>query len=1327
MREELGSGYTPALLFEVSWEVVNKVGGIYTVLKGKAPLLHKQRGGRYWLVGPYLRQHQPEWEERSDLYADWREYFQREKGIHVHAGYWHIGDAAIPTLLVDFYALLARKNDIFAQWWTRFGVESLWGGWDYIEPAIFGYAAAQVIESFRDFYYGEVETLAHFHEWLTGGGVLYLRMYAPSIATLFTTHATVAGRAASGTLIPPGEVWSWLQNQNLLSKYTLERAAWLHADATTAVSEGTSREAMHYLGQSADMITPNGWEPPTNLPLEKARAFLQEIVRQWQWKPEETFWLMHSGRAELRNKGTYTLIEALRLYLREKPSHLLAVAFAVPGDTVKPATLSDSPLWVSHTLRYPEQDSLFQALRELSLQTEDPLRIAYLPVYLEGNDGIANVPYYALLGAMHASAFPSQYEPWGYTPQESLSLGIPTLSSQQAGFGQWMLSQYPSLGEALSLIDYNAPDPAKQVLGWLLRRLKDNPEMRGRLRREALQLAERTRWSAFLPFYQQSYQIALTKAQARLWYKVPTPASQEKESFTWHRAFFTPKLPEEIAPLRTLAYNLWWSWNSDTQQLFRTIDAEMWEQHENPVWLLNHLPARRWQELSQDEDFLKTLRQVYQRFEAYLQQPTQPHKPRVAYLCMEYGIAKCLPFYSGGLGVLAGDYLKEASDRGYPMIAVGLLYRQGYFSQRISPQGEQITDTLPLRFTDLPLEPVRETDGRWLRLRLPLGEKPIFLKVWRVDVGKVPLYLLDADLNENTPEQRAITSRLYLGDSELRLLQELVLGWGAQALIENLGLSVDIFHYNEGHPAFHLIAHWRSLMQKGLSLSAAQVEAQLRTLFTTHTPVPAGHDTFPHELLRPYLYTVVTQDLGVSWEEFLRWGEAPHDPGRFSLTAFCLRYCGHTNAVSQLHARVSQAMFAPYFPGYRPGEVPIRGITNGVHVSTWQAPEWSRSRRTWETHQMLRSALLTYLKRRLSELPAPVRYLEAVQAFFGDISETTLLMGFARRLATYKRHSLLLRHEPIAKLFAEAPVRLILAGKAHPQDEAGKAVLQEVWQALLQPPFLGKVLFVPDYDMQLARYLVQGVDVWLNMPIHGQEASGTSGMKAGLNGVLHISIPDGWWAEVNWEEAGGWKVSTCLTDDPSVRDAWEAAQLAYILREEVLPLYQTRDARGLPMGWINRMEKAQQYTLSRFSMGRVIEEYYQHFYEPMQAQLARLTPELRDAHLNLIKSLQENWNLVQITSLRIPPFAEKSCPVGTPFQVEAQLYTANLPPEVVRTELVFESSHGEIWAFPLERKENHTYTGEITLQDAGVYTYALRIYAWDPYLEQRLWSWVKLA
>jgi len=1312
------------LVFEVSWEVANKVGGIHTVLTGKAPYAYQKYGDKYICLGPYVAQGRQNWES-ANRYAEWQAYIERRHGLRVYPGLWKVGDIEVATWLIDFHPLLGRKDEIFYELWQHFGVDSLWGGWEYVEPAIFGYAAGVVIGSFMEFYYGgdEIEVVAHFHEWLVGAGVLYLRRHKPLVATVFTTHATVVGRAAQGHPLTQ-DPDQWASEHGILAKYTLERAAWREADVTTTVSELIGEEATAYLDRPPDVITPNGWDVPPKLNPSAGKAFLETLLQAWGLSKEERlFWLFHSGRPELVNKGTYDLLEAIRRYQAAPlPQIKLGLIIAMPAEVEAPKAYASHRLWVSHELNRPQDNALYQKLRELVRDHSEEVFIAYLPVYLEGNDGVVNVPYYDLLAAMDATAFPSRYEPWGYTPQESVGVGVPTVSSLQAGYGHWMKAHVKPLSEALWLIDHRAGDAGAQILNWLYRALRWGAEVQARLRREAFLLATYTAWESFFPLYVEAYEIALRKRRLRQWDYKPLATPAFAEEGRWGRAFFRPNLPEALASLSRLAYNLWWSWNPQAQELFATIDPEAWEKHENPVWLLNHTPQSRWHTLLQEKSFQTLLNQVVQSFDAYLATPVQEDKPSVLYLCLEYAFLRSLPIYSGGLGVLAADYLKELSDQAYPAWAVGLLYRYGYFEQELTAEGRQVEKQVAIRFSDLPLRPLKTPDGRWVRLEIPLGREVVYLKVWQVEVGRLRLYLLDADLEENSDELRALTHQLYPADSGRRLAQEIVLGMGAELLARRVGLSYAIVHYNEGHPVFHFLAQVETELERGHPLREAIELCRSRTLFTTHTPVPAGHDAFPVELVRTYLGDYVEKVLGWEWEDFVAKGYMPPRRGVFNLTAFGVWASARVNAVSKLHARVTQRLFRPLYPGYLVAEVPVVGITNGVHIPTWRAPVWERARRLWETHLHLKRKLWQYLQERLRRACWSELYLEAAQRFLREDFVDVLVLGFARRIATYKRHRLLLESQRMAQLFEKYPLRLILAGKAHPADSAGKEALRALWNKSLEPPFFGKVLFIPGYDLTLARYLVQGVDVWVNMPIYGQEASGTSGMKALLNGVLHLSVADGWWAEVDPDAAGGWRVPLSPEQSPERRDPYEALSLAALIEEEVLPAFQQRDAEGLPQLWIARMEKAQSYGLAHFGTDRMAREYISTLYKPLANRYHRLIENnhsLLRARIKTYERLLKGLRTLKIRTLRLPPFREAAQLAGEPFLVEVEIEPTDIPPQERRLEIVFEKPDETFYRFELEGISETQYRGEVVIEDPGVYHWAIRFYGYDQGLEER--------
>ncbi len=1311
------------LVFEVSWEVANKVGGIHTVLTGKAPFAYQRFGNRYICVGPYIAQGRQNWEPRNQ-YAEWQAYLERKHRLQVHPGLWKISGVQVPTWLIDFHPLLGRKDEIFYELWQHFGVNSLWSGWDYIEPAIFGYAAGMVIASFLEFYYGEeVEVVAHFHEWLVGGGVLYLRRHKPSVATVFTTHATVVGRAAEGHPIAH-DPERWASERGLTAKYTLERAAWQEADVATTVSDLVGQETSSYLGSSPDVITPNGWNAPNPLNSTSGKAFLETLLTKWGLSEQGSIvWLMHSGRPELVNKGTYDLLEAIRRYQEAPlPQAKLGLLIAMPAEVTAPKPHTFHRLWVSHELAKPQDNPLYQRLRELALAPGEQVFIAYLPVYLEGSDGVVNVSYYDLLAAVDVTVFASRYEPWGYTPQESIGVGVPTVSSVQAGYGQWMKGHVKPLPEALWLIDHSVGDALGQILNWLYRALRWDANTRLRMRREALQLATHTTWERFFPLYMEAYEIALRKRRLRQWDYKPMAISVSPEEGRWARAFFKPNLPEALSDLSRLAYNLWWSWNPTAQELFAMIDPTAWENHENPVWLLNHTPQSRWHALLQDKSFRVLLNQVVQNFDTYLATPLQNDKPTVLYLCLEYGFMRSFPIYSGGLGVLAADYLKELSDEAYPAWAVGLLYRYGYFEQEVTAEGQQVERRVAMRFSDLPLRPLKTSDGRWVRLEVPLGRGVVYLKVWQVEVGRSRLYLLDADLEANSEEMRAITYQLYPADSERRLMQEIVLGIGAELLARQGGLSYDLVHYNEGHPVFHFLAQVETEIERGFSLREAIELCRARTLFTTHTPVPAGHDAFPVDLVQTHIGDYVERVLKWDWEDFTKRGCMPPKRGFFNLTAFGVWAAARVNAVSQLHARVTQGLLKPLYPGYLAAEVPVVGITNGVHIPTWRASIWERARRLWETHLHLKRKLWQYLQDRLREASWSERYLEAVQRFLKEDFMEALVLGFARRIAAYKRHRILLESQRMAQLFEKYPLRLILAGKAHPADSAGKEALQALWNKSLEPPFFGKVLFIPGYDLTLARYLVQGVDVWVNMPVYGQEASGTSGMKALLNGVLHLSVPDGWWAEVEPEAAGGWRVPLSPDQNPERRDPYEALSLAAILEQEVWPAFAQRDAEGLPQLWIARMEKAQTYGLKHFGTHRMAHDYIHQLYLPVTSRYLNLISSNYEGLRTRVERharLQQELRHLKVRRLRLPPFQEVAQIAREPFLIEVEIEPTSLPPEERRLEIVFEKPDGTFYRFPLESISETVYQAEVVLEDPGVYHWALRFYGYDPLLAER--------
>ncbi len=697
-------------------------------------------------------------------------------------------------------------------------------------------------------------------------------------------------------------------------------------------------------------------------------------------------------------------------------------------------------------------------------------------------------------------------------------------------------------------------------------------------------------------------------------------------------------IPERINRLGELADNLWWSWNPPARNLFKAISYPLWKStRHNPVRMLQLITAERLQALAGDAGFLAEYDGVMTAFDAALgdghlwfrQQHPDLTDP-VAYFSAEFGLHGSLPIYSGGLGVLSGDHCKEVSDLGLPFIGVGFIYPDGYFRQHIPPDGwqEAIYDTL--NFDQVPLYPVLDSNGNRLMIQVTLRGVPIHVQVWQVQAGRVKLYLMDTNVHQNSPWDRELTARLYGGDQETRIRQEIVLGLGGVRVLRSLGIAPSVWHMNEGHSAFLVLERLREMVQGGHSIDEAIDTVQRSTAFTTHTPVPAGHDAFPFYLMDEY-FGRFWQEMGVSRERFMSLGEFN---GRFNMTVLALRLAGRRNGVSQLHGEVSRQMWQPVWPDRPVEQVPIKAITNGVHVASWISttlrellaeylgPDWEAKHddpalwdkladipdeALWDVHQLLKAKLLTFVDGRIRQTWREGRMAATqVIASGGLLDPEALTIGFARRFATYKRATLIFRDARRLKAILHAerrPVQIIFAGKAHPADGGGKEYIQQVYQYAQDPEFGGRIAFLEDYDLHVARFLVQGVDIWLNNPRRPNEASGTSGMKAAMNGVPNLSVLDGWWPEAyhpaqDGRPANGWAFGDVQYDNWDTQDEVDSQALYRLLEEQVVPLYYDRDAAGVPHGWVAVMKEAMRTSAAAFSMRRMIKEYIDQMYLP---------------------------------------------------------------------------------------------------------------------------------
>jgi starch phosphorylase len=696
-----------------------------------------------------------------------------------------------------------------------------------------------------------------------------------------------------------------------------------------------------------------------------------------------------------------------------------------------------------------------------------------------------------------------------------------------------------------------------------------------------------------------------------------------------------PALPERIARLDQLALDLWWSWHPEGRIVFRTLDYSLWRSTaHNPVLMLRLIERQKLERAAADEDFLLLYDRAVDRLDEarsthrtwWAQRFPQFNGQTIAYFSAEFALHQSLPIYAGGLGVLAGDHCKEAADLGVPLIGVGFMYPQGYFHQRVSAEGWQEETYERLNWADAPIEPALTPDGKPCITAVPLGDRSVLVAVWQVRVGRVKLYLLDTDLEENAPWDRELSARLYGGDRETRIQQEIVLGIGGVRALKALGVEPAVFHLNEGHAAFVVLQRIRDLLETGVSFDRALDEIRQSTIFTTHTPVPAGHDAFPFFLVEKHL-AGCWGTLGPNRERFLALGSYDNGGGPlFNMTALALRSASEVNGVSQLHGEVTRSMWQPMWPGVPVEQVPVGAVTNGVHVPTWIAPDmadlfakylgpdWLErhddpaawdvilgipDEELWAVRASLREYLFAFVRERARLRWTVDRVSTPRIVSAGTLLEPgTLTIGFARRFAGYKRPDLVFHDaDRLAALLnsVERPVQIIFAGKAHPADDVGKHHLQQVYRRALDPKFGGRVAFVDDYDLHVAHFLVQGCDVWLNNPRKPLEASGTSGMKAAINGVPHLSIGDGWWAE-GFTGANGWVIESGARGNEAEMDVADAGALYRLLEEEVIPAFYDRDEAGVPHRWMRVVKESIRSVAPRFSARRMVKEYAERMY-----------------------------------------------------------------------------------------------------------------------------------
>ena len=736
----------------------------------------------------------------------------------------------------------------------------------------------------------------------------------------------------------------------------------------------------------------------------------------------------------------------------------------------------------------------------------------------------------------------------------------------------------------------------------------------------------------------------------------------------WKEVTIKSTLPAELKCLDELAHNMWWAWNYEARDMWKSLDKDLYEEvGHNPVMLLDRLSYERKEAIVKDKAIMERVKAVYKKFREYMDVAPDATRPSVAYFCMEYGINQVVKIYSGGLGMLAGDYMKEASDSNVNMCGVGFLYRYGYFKQTLSMDGQQIAQYDAQNFNSLPVERVLDENGQPLVVDVPYMNYQVHAYVWVMNVGRIKLYLLDTDNELNSEFDKPITHALYGGDNENRLKQEILLGIGGILTLKKLGIKKDIYHCNEGHAALCNLQRLIDYINEGMSFNEALELVRASSLYTVHTPVPAGHDYFDESLFGKYMGGY-PQMLGISWDEFIGMGRTnPDDHSeRFCMSTFACNTCQEVNGVSKLHGWVSQRMFAPIWKGYYPEESHVGYVTNGVHFPTWTATEWRKvydkyfdetflsdqsnesiwhsiynvpDAEIWETRMALKKKLVDYIREKfaatwLKNQGDPSRVVTLLES----ITPNALYIGFCRRFATYKRaHLLFTDLERLSKIVnnPERPVKFIFSGKAHPADGAGQGLIKRIFEISQRPEFLGKIIFLEDYDMELAHRLVSGVDIWMNTPTRPLEASGTSGEKAEMNGVVNLSVLDGWWVE-GYRQGAGWALKQERTyQNQGYQDQLDAATIYSLLENEILPLFYNRNEQGFSEGWIKTIKNSIATIAPHYTMKRQLDDYYDKFYNKEAANFKKLSANNNRLAKELAswkETVAQRWDSIRVVS-----------------------------------------------------------------------------------------------
>ncbi len=1397
-----------ATAFEVSWEVCNKVGGIYTVVSSKALHAVEFFDDKYYMLGPDMGDN-PEFEETDEPCWEQIRSTLAMNNFQCRLGRWNIPGRP-KTILVSFKDRF-NVNQLLFELWNNYGVDSMNGGWDYAEPVMFSAVCGEIIAAI---YHSTVSPQGHkgvalFHEWMCGAGLLTLKRQAPTMGTLFTTHATMLGRALASTgrdiykqmnkINPVQEA----ANFNITAKYSMEKIAAREADCFTTVSEITALEASAFLARTPDVLTVNGLDlrvipnyAEKRQEVQAARAQITQAIEKLLRRPlpKNVRYILISGRYEFRNKGLDLFLEALaglNESLQGSDTHVVALFAVMGGHTgVNPDAVSGdahkkpprNEHWItSHHVYDSINDPILNSSMSLGLTNapENNIQVVFVPAQLNGHDGFLNLPYEQVLAACDLGAFPSWYEPWGYTPQESAAWAVPTMTTDLAGFGLWtsQIQKKEDLHDGVYVVprQNRSYDQVLQELRiTTLKAMTQTEEELQTSRKAARRLSEFSTWEEFFPNYLEAYEHALENAAERN--NKAFGFSEDIKHVLKATSSVTPilrsfmaisHLPERLKPLRELTANMWWCWQAECWELFSSIDADMWEDCEhNPIVLLANVSGARLSELEENSEFLHKMDNIVEKFHTYMKEEPQHVEDilsmdnPVAYFSTEYGICESLPIYSGGLGVLSGDHLKSASDLNIPLVAVGLLYKNGYFRQKLTSDGGQLAIYNENDFASMAVERVFKNNGEALEISLDLPGRTLHAAVWVVHVGRIKLYLLDTDLTSNTPDDRKTTAQLYVADRDCRLRQEMLLGMGGVRLLQQLDITPAVFHMNEGHSAFLILERIKEFMHKGLSFEVACEAVRASCIFTTHTPVDAGNERFSPDLMERY-FTDYAHSVGLSIQDFLNMGRiVGSNRNMFEMTVLALNYSLKANGVSRLHGDVSRGMWQAAWKGYSHTEVPIKSVTNGVHVGSYvsapmrallnttvdpqwldlppQHENWDKvysidGQTLWDIRRTEKSKLLRAVDKGLGSFfktldvaPETQRKMRAALT-----NPDALIIGFARRFAPYKRaHLLFADAERLQRLLGDTnrPVIFIFAGKAHPADQHGIDILRQIVKYTVDERFVGHVYFMEDYSLSVSRLLTRGCDIWLNTPCRPNEASGTSGMKPSVNGGLNLSISDGWWCE-GYSKPNGWTIGPVIShlrDIDTQADYADADSLYTTLEEEVLPLYFERNANNLPEQWLHMSRHAMRTLTAQFSSHRMVNDYMRDYYVPTAARKNNIFDEDFAMAKRLAawkQSVVGAFPCVSIDEVTFEGVDNDTLYVGQKIRILVTVNPCEMNPHSLRVEYVVGRSEQHDFVekpqiHPLKFKEHledgHIlFTGEFTITENGHHSYGVRIVPFD--------------